>query len=292
MPVSLNVGIGLALACAVVTQLGFLCKHKGANSAPTVDLQKPLRSARALLGCRWFRVGLAVAAGAWVLHVAALALAPLSVVQAVLSTGVVILAVLGDRLFGCRVSARQWAGAGVTAAGLLLLVLTLPAQGAHAAFAAPALIAFEGGMLAFGTLLIAAPRLGAPTHHHGAVLGAASGVLFGVSDVAIKALTGVAASGPLALLASPWLLTAAVASCVAVLASARGFQQGDAVPVIACTSTAANVTCIMGGILVFGDRLATQPAMVAAQLMAFTMVTAAALLMPAGHGRTVGAAAA
>ena len=45
-------------------------------------------------------------------------------------------------------------------------------------------------MLAIGALLITGPRLGAPDHHHGIMLGAAAGVLFGVSDVAIKALTG------------------------------------------------------------------------------------------------------
>jgi drug/metabolite transporter (DMT)-like permease len=282
---SLNVGIGLALLCAAITQLGFLCKHKGANVAPRVELQRPLRSAGALLRCTWFRLGLGVAAVAWVLHVAALALAPLSVVQAVLSTGVVILAVLGDRLFGCRVSPRQWVGAGVTAAGLLLLVLTLPRQGSQAAFAAPALIAFEAGMLAFGTLLVAAPRLGTPSHHHGAVLGAASGVLFGVSDVAVKALTGIAGGGATAIVASPWLPVAALASVIAFLASARGFQEGDAVPVIACTSTAANVTCILGGILVFGDALAGNILMLSVQIAAFVLVAAAALLMPAGHGR-------
>jgi drug/metabolite transporter (DMT)-like permease len=289
---SLNVGIGLALLCAVVTQLGFLFKHKGANVAPQVQLQRPLRSARALLRCRWFRLGLGVAAGAWVLHVAALAMAPLSVVQAVLSTGVVILAVLGDRLFGCRVTPRQWAGAGMTAAGLLLLVMTLPRQGSHAAFAAPALIAFEASMLALGTLLVAAPRMGAPTHHHGAVLGAASGVLFGVSDVAIKALTGLAGGGLAAIAASPWLPVAALASVIAFLASARGFQEGDAVPVIACTSTAANVTCILGGILVFGDALAGNVLLLTVQIAAFVLVAAAALLMPAGHGRAPAVAAA
>ena len=283
MLLSLNVGIGLALLCAAITQLGFLCKHKGANVAPRVELQRPLRSAGALLRCTWFRLGLGVAAVAWVLHVAALALAPLSVVQAVLSTGVVILAVLGDRLFGCRVSPRQWVGAGVTAAGLLLLVLTLPRQGSQAAFAAPALIAFEAGMLAFGTLLVAAPRLGTPSHHHGAVLGAASGVLFGVSDVAVKALTGIAGGGATAIVASPWLPVAALASVIAFLASARGFQEGDAVPVIACTSTAANVTCILGGVLVFGDALAGNILMLSVQIAAFVLVAAAALLMPAGR---------
>ena len=290
MLLSLNVGIGLALLCAVVTQLGFLCKHRGANAASRVELRRPLSSARALLACRWFRLGLGVAAGAWVLHVAALAMAPLSVVQAVLSTGVVILAVLGDRVFGCRVSPRQWAGAGMTALGLLLLVLTLPRQGSHASFAAPALVAFELGMLALGSLLVLAPRLGTPSHHHGAVLGAASGVLFGVSDVAIKALTGMASGGPAELLASPWLPVAAIASCVAFLASARGFQEGDAVPVIASTSTAANVTCILGGILVFGDALAGNMLLVGLQITAFVLVAAAALLMPAGHGRANAAA--
>jgi hypothetical protein len=281
----LNVGIGLALVCAAVTQLGFLCKHKGANTAPRVELQHPLASARALLACKWFRLGLGVAAIAWVLHVAALALAPLSVVQAVLSTGVVILAVLGDRLFGCCVSGRQWAGAGMTALGLLLLVVTLPRQGADTSFAAPAMIAFEVGMLAVGTLLVAAPKLGTPAEHHAVMLGAASGVLFGVSDVAVKALTASAAGGPLGVLASPWLLVAVLASCVAFLASARGFQDGDAVPVIAATSTAANVTCILGGILVFGDALAGNAVLVTMQVMAFVLVAAAALLMPAGHGR-------
>src|SRR3954470_196139 len=135
---TLNLGILLALACALATQLGFLYKHKGANAAPSVDVRHPLRSRRAHFASRWFAIGIAVAAGAWVLHVAALAMAPLSVVQAVLSTGVVLLAILGDRLFGCSVTRRQWAGAAMTAGGLGLLVVTLPhGGGAQSSFAAP-----------------------------------------------------------------------------------------------------------------------------------------------------------
>jgi hypothetical protein len=154
------------------------------------------------------------------------------------------------------------------------------------------MIAFEVGMLAVGSLLVAAPRLGTPAEHHAVLLGAASGVLFGVSDVAVKALTASATAGPLGVLASPWLTVAALASCVAFLASARGFQEGDAIPVIAATSTAANVTCIMGGILVFGDALAGNAVLVSMQVIAFVLVAAAALLMPAGHGRTPATAAA
>jgi hypothetical protein len=140
------------------------------------------------------------------------------------------------------------------------------------------MISFEAGMLAIGALLISGPKLGAPDHHHGIMLGAAAGTLFGVSDVAVKALT--------VQLVSPWLPVAILASVLAFLASARGFQEGEAVPVIACTSTAANVTVITGGIPVFGDALAGG-VLLAVQILAFGLVAVAALVTPAGHGRAV-----
>jgi multidrug transporter EmrE-like cation transporter len=283
----LEVGIGLALLCAVATQLGFLCKHRGATCAPQVKIQQPLRSARALFASRWFAIGMAVAAGAFLLHVAALALAPLSTVQAVLSTGVVMLAVLGSRLFGHAVTRRQWLGVAMTATGLALLVVTLPApDGTGSHFAMPGLLAFEAATLVLGALLIAAPRMGAPVHHHGVLLGAAAGVLIGVSDVAVKALTGLAGGGLLGVVASPWLPIAILAGVIAFLASARGFQEGEAVPVIASTSTAANLTCIVGGIVVFGDALAAG-ILLGVQLAAFALVAAAALVTPCGHARPV-----
>ena len=276
---TLNIGILLALACAVATQLGFLYKHRGANAAPEVDIRHPLKTVKSLFASKWFAVGMGVALGAWLLHVAALAFAPLSVVQAVLSTGVVMLAALADRLFGFEVGRRQWIGVAMTAVGLVLLVVTLPAHsGAHSSYSLAGMLAFEGGMLAIGALLICGPRVGAPEHHHGIMLGAAAGVLFGVSDVAIKALTGL--DGPLAILSSPWLGFTILASVVAFYASARSLQDGEAVPVIAATSTAANVSCILGGILVFGDPMPTDTLGIAIQALAFTLVVVAALLTP------------
>jgi drug/metabolite transporter (DMT)-like permease len=283
---TLNLGTAMALACAIATQLGFLCKHRGANAADAVQLLRPLRSVRALMRSTWFAAGMAIAVGAWVLHAAALAMAPLSVVQAVLATGVIVVAVLGDRLFGCAVARRQWFGVGMTAVGLLVLVLTLPGSDrSEATFAIPMMLAFQAGVLLLGLALIAAPHLGAPSHHHGAVLGAAAGLLFGLSDVAVKAVTHVD-GGPPAMLVSPWLVVAAVAGVLALLASARGFQAGDAVPVIACTATAANVTCILAGILVFGDALSGNALLFAIQIAAFALIAGAALVMPTGHGRT------
>jgi drug/metabolite transporter (DMT)-like permease len=278
---SLNFGILFALGCAVATQLGFLYKHRGANAAARVDVRHPLRSGRALFASKWFAIGMGIAAGAWLLHVAALAFAPLSVVQAVLSTGVVILAVMAERLFGFEVGRRQWLGVALTAAGLVLLVVTLPSHsGAHSTYSLAGMIAFEGGMIALGALLITGPRMGAPSEHHGVMLGAAAGILFGVSDVAIKALTGVGSGGLAGVLLSPWLGVTLLVSVVAFYASARGLQDGEAVPVIASTSTAANVSCILGGIIVFGDPMPSDALGIVVQMLAFALVVVAALVTP------------
>jgi hypothetical protein len=190
---------------------------------------------------------------------------------------------MADRLFGFDVGRRQWAGLGLTAVGLVLLAVTLPtAHGAHSAFNTPAMIAFEAGLFFIGGLLIMGPRAGAPAEHHGVMLGAASGVLFGVSDVAIKALTHVGGMhGVLGVLVSPWLVVTVLASIAAFYASARGLQDGDAVPVIAITGTAANISCIAGGIIVFGDPMPGDVLGIVIEAVAFLMVIAASALTPA-----------
>jgi hypothetical protein len=90
-------GLLLALASAVGTNVAFLFKHRGAVLAPPIRVRHPLRSATDLFSSRWFAVGWIVAILAWGLHVGALSLAPLSVVQAVLSGGLVFLAVFAER---------------------------------------------------------------------------------------------------------------------------------------------------------------------------------------------------
>ena len=280
---ALDFGILLALGCAFVANLGFFFKYRGANSVARVDLRHPFHSVRVLYSSKWFALGMIVATASWGLHVAALALAPMSVIQVSLAAGMVFIAVMADRWFGFKVGRRQWIGLTLTAAGLVMLGLTLPAlHGAHSQFSQAAMISFEAAMFGIGGLLIMGPRMGGPVEHHGVMLAAAAGILFGVSDTSIKALTGITgAHGFLGLLLSPWLLVAVLASIVAFYASARALQDGEAVPVIAVTGTAANIAGIAGGIIVFGDPMSASPAGVAIQAVAFVLVVVASALMPA-----------
>jgi drug/metabolite transporter (DMT)-like permease len=280
---TLELGIVLALTCAFVANLAFFFKYRGANAVARVNLRHPFRSALALYSSKWFALGMGIAVVSWGLHVAALSLAPMSVIQVSLAAGVVFIAVMAERWFGFKVGRRQWIGLTLTAAGLALLGLTLPSfHGAHSQFSEVAMISFEAGLFGLGGLLLMGPRMGGRVEHHGVMLGAAAGILFGVSDTAIKALTGITgAHGLMGLILSPWLAVAVVASIVAFYASARGLQDGEAVPVIAVTGTAANIAGIAGGIVVFGDPMAADPVGVVLQGLAFVLVVVASAMMPA-----------
>src|SRR4051812_48860949 len=286
---TIQLGILLALLCAFVSNLGFFFKHRGACEAQKVDIRHPLRSGKSLFSSKWFALGMAVAASAGGFQVAAVAGGPLSLVQIGLPGGVVLVGIMADRLFGLKVGRRQWLGLALTALGLVLLAVTFPGhEGASSSFSTPAMIAFEGALFGIGGLLIMGPRVvGAPAEHHGMALGAAAGVLFGVSDVAIKALTGIVGDeGLIGLVASPWLLVTIAASISAFYASARGLQDGDAVPVIAVTGTAANIAAISGGVIVFGDPLPGTTFGIVVQGFAFVLVILAAALTPAPRTTT------
>ena len=274
-------GLILALASAVATNLAFLFKHRGAVLAPPIGVRHPLRSAAGLFRSRWFLVGWIVAIVAWFLHVGALSLAPLSIVQAVLSGGLVFLAVFAERFFGFELGRRQWVGLTITAAGLVVIGLTGAGADDPERASLAALIAVEGVIFASGAALV---RISARRHvqprAEGLILGAAAGALFGVSAVAIKYITQ-ASPGPLLGLVSPWTLTAMIAGVIAFYASARSLQIGNGVEVIALTSVVANLAAIFGGIIVFHDPIGSGPVEIAARVAAFCLVIAGAALMPA-----------
>jgi drug/metabolite transporter (DMT)-like permease len=274
-------GLALAVGSALGTSLAFLFKQRGAVEAPPVRARHPLRSAAGLFRSRWFSLGWAVAFVAWALHVGALALAPLSTVQAVLSGGLVFLAVLADRYFGLRLGRRQWAGLLVTGAGLAVIAVT---GGAHTSalrhYSLAALIAVECGVFVLGVALIRISmrdRFGPAAE--GLLLGVASGVLFGVSDIALKYLTG-ALHGGLGGIVSEWTLTALAASVLAFFASARGLQLAPGVAVIAFTSVAANLAAILGGILVFRDPIGIGAPAIIGRAIAFGLVIAGTAFVP------------
>jgi multidrug transporter EmrE-like cation transporter len=282
--VSLAVGVGLicALLSALGTNLAFLFKQRGAVAAPDVDMRHPVRSAVDLFRSRWWSIGWAVAVVAFALHVAALSLAPISIGQAVLAGGLVFLAVLAERFFGFELGRRQWAGIALVAVSLTLLTLTGGAGGggAHSGYSLAGMIVFEGIAVGAGLVLVSSHLIERVRAQPGVLLGIAAGLGFGISDVAIKALSGDLGSGPIGLL-SPWSVIVITAAVFSFYASARSLQIGDGVAVIAVTSVAANLSTILAGLAVFGDRLGENAFIVGVRLAAFALILVGAALIPA-----------
>jgi len=282
--VSLAVGVGLicALLSALGTNLAFLFKHRGAVAAPDIDMRHPVRSAVDLFRSRWWSVGWVVAAVAFALHVAALSLAPISIGQAVLAGGLVFLAVLAERFFGFELGRRQWLGIAVVAVSLTLLTVTGGGGGggASSGYSLVGMIIFEGVAVSVGLLLVFSHVIERIRMQPGVLLGIAGGLGFGISDVAIKALSGDLDRGPVGLL-SPWSVIIITAAVFSFYASARSLQIGDGVTVIAVTSVAANLSTILAGLAVFGDRIGNNALEVGVRLAAFVLILVGAALIPA-----------
>jgi drug/metabolite transporter (DMT)-like permease len=287
-----EIGLGLAIAVALLTNLASLLKHRGCQHAQPVHIARPLASIRGLARSRWFVAGWGIAALAWLAHVAALSLAPISVVQAVLAGGAVTLAVLSQRLFGDRVERRQWVALILGAAGLALLAATLPSiHGSHSGFSLAAISSFEGGLVLLAAGIALGHRSGRLAVRHGVLLPVLAGLLFALAGIAIKGLTGGAdSSWPLIVsLLALTLGCGALAQYTAVAA----LQSGGAIETIGLMGLVANAIQIVGGVLVFGDPLSPTPLGIVLQVAAFGMVCVSALLMPsAARPRPLAATAA
>ncbi len=287
---SVEIGVGLALVAAVATNLASLLKHRGCQRVPLIEIRAPLRSARRLAGSRWFAAGWGLAAVAWLVHVLALSMAPISLVQAVLAGGAVTLAVLSQRLFGDAVERRQWLALLLGGSGLALLALTLPSfDGDHSQFALAAILGFEGGLAVLAVGLAFSHRSERLAAHRGSLLAVLAGTLIALAGVAIKALTG--ESGVTLALLVPWVALIVLCGALAQYSTIAALQSGGAIETIGLMGLVANMTQILGGILVFGDPIASGPLGISLQASAFALVCGSALLLPSKLAGSVPAVA-
>jgi multidrug transporter EmrE-like cation transporter len=276
LPLSVQLGLLMALVTALMSVVGFLLKHRGAVAAAPVEWRRPLASTVALFRSPVYTLGCVVATTSWGFHVAALALAPISLVQSVIAGGLVLVTVFADRVFGHDVSRREWIGVALTAAGLAFLAATLErtADAAHADYGAWELGLYVGLLSAAGLAVVALRPAG------GLALAVSAGLLWAGSDVTIKALSGKTDELGAAVLVHPFALVILVLSLVGLLVSARSLQIGPAVPVIALTSATANTLTIAAGPLVFGEPLPEEPLALAVRIAAFALVIGAAAMTP------------
>jgi hypothetical protein len=275
MSFSVGLGLLLALGTAFGSVAGFLYKFRGARKAPAVELKRPVHSTVELFRSPLYALGILIALGSWGLHVGALALAPISIVQSVIAGGLVLLTVVANRLFGVRVVRREWIGVALMAIGLAFLAATLggDAHGAHSHYQPGTLADYLIVVSGAGLLVTAFAK-------RGTTLGVGAGLLWAASDTSIKALSSHLHALGIGVLIHPLAFVILIASLVGLLVSARSLQLGEAVAVIALTSVAANLCTIAAGPIVFGEPMPAGGGAIALRVAAFALVIVAAALTP------------
>jgi len=264
-------GLGLALLASVALNSSYLLQHAGSRGGPPVTVRRPLVALRGLLSSRLWLAGLGLGLLGWAVHVAALSLAPLSLVQAFAAGGLALAAPVGARVLRQPLSARERRAIAVIAVALSLLATGAVAGPRAAVPAAGAAVAF---LVPCAVLAATLAAMRGPRRAH--ALGAAGGVLYGIGDAATKALTAAARGGLGIAAIGLWTAVLLVATAGAFLCFQRGLQLGPAVPVVALMTAATNVVAIAAGLVAFGDPLgATQPLAIL-HAVAFVLVVGAA----------------
>lgn len=229
-------GLALAISSAVAINGGYVLQHGAASALPPLTLRRPVQSLLALFRNLWWMVGFIGGIVGWGMYVAALALAPLSLVQAAAAGGIAVLAIGGARL-----TTAERVGVVAALCGLALLGLSLashPPTG-HGSATSVAVWMIGSGVAAALVTRLLPPAAG---------LGTAAGILYAAGDVGTKA----ALAGGTRLLFVPALL-----AChgLAFVCMQLAFQRGSRLASAGLAVLWTNALPIVAGMLLFGESL-------------------------------------
>ena len=277
-------GLVLALGSTVLVSLSYLREHDAAAGLPPLTLRHPLRSARLLLTSRAWLRGFAMESGGFVLYVAALALAPLALVQSVAAGGLGILAVFGARMARRRMTRREVAGAGLAIVGLVLLAISLSGGNARDAHGALGPILLWLGVTSGVAVLVY--TFGRAFLQRGVADGIAGGLFFAVGDISTKITTH---GGARLLFVIPLIAGYLLGTSLLQI----GYQCSAALTVAGLATLITNAVPIAAGTVVLGEQVPSG-ALGAVRVIAYGAVTAGAILLarpeqakkPSGTERT------
>jgi len=263
-------GLTLAFVSAVITNTAYSLEHDAAVALPPLSPRRPLHSVRYLIRDRRWLAAFAAETAGWLMYVAALRLAPLALVQAVVASGVAVLAFATARGHPSRLARREQVAVLLALAGLILLGLSLVESSASDRHPPVAGIVVWLAACAGGAALLIVARTG---FARAAILGMAAGLLFADGDISAK-LVGYGGLWLTAIV--PLIIGYGIGT--SVLQSA--YQRGDALTAAGLATMVTNAVPIVAGFVLFGEKL-PGGARAAAQIAAIACLVMSAVAL--GH---------
>ena len=236
---------------------------------PALSMRRPVHSLQLLLTNHSWLAGFAMETGGFALYAAALAIAPLALVQSIGAGGIGVLAYVSARVRGRALSRRRQIGVWLSILGLLALGISLAkATGTGSQGSLPAILAWLGGtaLLALAALAIGR-RLGAL----GVAQGIAGGLLFSIGDISTKLMTQGGAR-------FAFLITLVIGYTLGTSLLQLGYQRSGALTVAGLATLFTNAMPIAAGTVVLGEPVPAGPFGVL-RVLAFAAVTAGAFML-------------
>jgi len=261
-------GLLLALASTTLTSLAYLREHDAAAELPVLSMRRPLKSARLLLGDRTWLTGFAMESGGFLLYAAALALAPLALVQSIAAGGIGVLAFLSARLAGRPLARHEARGALLSVLGLAALAVSLAGGATGGNGQLGPVLLWLGVTAAVAVLLVA---VGRSRYGTAVANGVAAGLFFSIGDISTKMATqGGARVGFVVLLIVGYSTGTALLQV--------GYQAGAALTVAGLATLITDALPIAAGTLILAEPLPTG-VFAGVRALAFVAVVTGAVLL-------------
>ncbi|HET6861065.1 MAG TPA: hypothetical protein VFH94_28705 [Streptomyces sp.] len=286
-----------ALLANVLYSTGFVLQKRALAKLPELSVRSPARLVRLLLGSPLWIAGALSLGGGFAAQLVVYRTLPMAAAQAIFVSGLVLLLLLSSLFLGEQTSGRERYAIAAILAALFMVVASLrqDADSVGRSSPAPLIILISGLALAAGYwLYVATDRRTARRHRNrpppsGVEYGAAVGLVYGVSSLAIKGvsahLTTDTLDDPggavLDLLASPYPYLLLITGATGLVLSQSALQRCRAsliVPV--CTTVSCLFTAVLGT-LAFGESLPDDPLRLALRVAGATLAVAVLLTLTA-----------
>ena len=287
-PHSLSAFLMLGMAASVLLGTGLLMMKSRGAALPPAHGRRALHAVSQWMRDPVWLGGLGVQITGYALYVVALANAPVSLIAVMMQGGIALFVLFAVAFLHERARPREWIGIGGIIAAMVLLGLSLERGAAGGAPDSGALIILSAIAVATATVPAAVTRL----RESGAAPAIASGIAFGLGSLYAKALAYVFLAHPgTALFArvfgNPWIFLAIVANLTGLVLLQNSFHWARGIIAMPLSSACSNAVPIVGGMVVFGEHLPSDPLAAATRIAAFALTIGAGALLAVAHATSL-----
>jgi drug/metabolite transporter (DMT)-like permease len=284
-------GLALALLSTTAYNGGLVVEKQALARLPAITGHRILSLALTLTSSPRWLAGFGLMVCGLAFQVLALTLAPVTLVQPVIASGVAIVLVLSQLVLRERLGRGEYACVAVMALSVVLLALSV---GRGSAEVGHQFSVLEATAVAIPSVLLAlatgasAVRAGSRRHGRpvtGVSYGVATGLLYGVAALAIKALSGAVlhrhglAHIVIAVVASPYLYVMGACSAAGLLLFQTALQRCRISIVAPVSNVLGSMYFIVVGTWLFHERLPADPGLLALRLVGIVIAGGVVVLL-------------